>query len=124
MNRTTCPLCGAPASVNEADARLYKYEPEDVSIAGYNLRQLRIVAELLESHKFTPADLREIETNLSTAMDVVRAELEKVQQHLINEALSHFQAPPDIDLPLPQGKALHVEHMSDHIHVTMKEADT
>jgi hypothetical protein len=103
--RTTCPCCGAPAILTEAQVRdhpfdgflrskVYKYEPDASTMMGYDLRHLRIVAELLREYNFTPQDLREIELNLETALGVARAECEKAHQRMLNEALSHFQAPP------------------------------
>jgi hypothetical protein len=89
-----CPLCGAPATFDETSVQLYKYEPEEITMMGYDLSHLRIVAELLKSHNVTPADLREAKFNLETAMSIVRAEHEKMLQHMLEEALSRFQTPP------------------------------
>lgn len=96
MTETTCPLCGAPVTVDGTREQLYKYELDSKpdSIMGYDLRHLLIAAELLNSHNFAPQDLRDLVHNMELAMNVARAEYEKTLQRLCEEvvALSHFQA--------------------------------
>lgn len=102
--KTTCPCCGAPAICTEKEVLVppfegnlrgwgYKYEPTATSIMDYDVRHLRIVAELLNAHNFTPQDLREIEHNLETALTIARAEYEKTLQRMLDEALKPLQAP-------------------------------
>jgi hypothetical protein len=93
MTETTCPLCGAPVAVDGTREQLYKYEPDASTMMGYDLRHLRIVAELLNSHNFAPQDLRDLVHNMEMAMNVARAEYERTLQHTLDEARKSFQTP-------------------------------